>query len=100
MVNCGTITVAPAFDPNAVSASCGVGSTQARPGEQVPVPITVTNDNDAPASYSVTVTLNGSAETNLSGTVGGNSQTDDQVDVVFDSPGTFDVELSVDASQA
>lgn len=100
MVSCGTITVVPAFDPSLVTASCSVGTTEVTVGEQVTVPITVSNDNSAPASYDVTLTINGAAETNIAGTVGGNAQTIEQATVAFDSDGTYNVELSVEASQA
>lgn len=100
MVDCGTITVVPAFDPSNVTASCSLGNVEVVPGDQVTVPITVSNENGSTASYTVTMTVDGSTEETLSGTVGANSQTTEQGTYIPGSTGTFNVEIDISAQQA
>ena len=93
MVNCGTITVEPAFDPSLVTFSCSASGT-VTVGDTEDIEIVVTNENDNRATYSIDVLLNGTVETFRNGIVSGNSTSEETVTVQFESPGEVDVSLS------
>ena len=97
--SCGTITVEPAFDPSAVTASCQVGSRTVSAGDSVTIPIDITNGNQASASYEVDVILNGAVESTISGVVGGSGTASESVRVQLTSPGEVAVDVEVTASE-
>lgn len=99
MATCGTITVVPAFDPAAVTASCSVGQTEAIPGENVTVPITITNGNDAEAQYEIEVSLGAADSTTITGRVGANGQATEQIAATFDAPGDYSVTIDTTAQR-
>jgi len=97
MVTCGTIEVLPAFDSNAVEiANCNVDTNTAVAGQDTVNATVEVRNNNSNAAASATVNFSaGSASSSESVTIQAGRSDSATTSFVFDSPGTYTVEVSL-----
>ena len=103
MVTCGTIEVLPAFDSSAVEiVSCNVDTNTAVAGQDtVNATVEVRNNNSNAAATATASFSAGSASSSKSLTIQAGRSASATASFVFDSPGTYTVEVDLgDVSQA
>jgi len=97
MVVCGTIEVLPAFDSNAVEiVSCNVDKNTAVAGQDtVNSTIEIRNNNSNAAATATAGFSAGSASSSQTVTIQAGRTATANASFVFDSPGTYTVEVSL-----
>lgn len=106
---CGDLRVIPPFDPSLVTAECFLTTTEVDPGDSVGVAATITNGNFFAALVGYEITVKRADSNSEAGErtiesgqirVGANTTESRSVQYEFGFVGSFDVDITLTASEA